>query len=211
MRIPLIAFFCGLLIAAPVGYFLHSSSTPPPSPAVTVVGEQDEPSSTSASTPALSVPAQSDRPIGVYFSPSGGCTASAVAELNSAQKSIDVQAYSFTSAPIAQAIVDAKGRGVAVRVILDKSNQTAKYSAGTFLVNHGVQTWIDSKHAIAHNKIMLIDGKTIITGSFNFTAAAEKSNAENMLVIRDSGWLLGEYERNFAAHLAHSVPYAKPQ
>jgi hypothetical protein len=67
--------------------------------------------------------------------------------------------------------------------VLDKSNETGKHSGATYLVNKGVPVWIDSKHAIAHNKVMIIDGANVITGSFNFTKAAEKSNAENLVII----------------------------
>ena len=96
-----------------------------------------------------------------------------------------VQAYSFTSAPIAKALTDAKKRGVNVQVILDKSNLTGQYSSADFVAHANIPTYIDSKHAISHNKIMVIDGKTTLTGSFNFTKAAEGSNAENLLVIQD--------------------------
>src|SRR5690348_5047592 len=102
--------------------------------------------------------------IDVYFSPKGGCTDAVVRELDNAKTSVLVQAYSFTSAPIARAVTNAKRRGVAVQVILDKSNQTDKYSAATFLHDYAVPVFIDAKHAIAHNKIMVIDGVTVLTG-----------------------------------------------
>jgi len=152
--------------------------------------------------PAAAVAPKSD--IKAYFSPNGGCTDAIVAQLDAAKVSVDVQAYSFTSAPIAKAVVDAKDRGVKVRVILDKSQETEKYSSLTFLHNAGVPTWVDHKHAIAHNKIMIIDGKTLLTGSFNFTKAAEQSNAENLLVIRENAELIAAYQKNFEEHLEHS-------
>lgn len=143
--------------------------------------------------------------ITALFSPNGGCTEAIVNELNAAGTTIEVQAYSFTSAPIAEAIVKAHQRGVAVRVILDKSQQSERYSSLTFLRNAGVPTWVDSKHAIAHNKIIIIDGRTLLTGSFNFSKAAEKSNAENLLIIRDNAKLLASYRANFTKHLEHSM------
>jgi phosphatidylserine/phosphatidylglycerophosphate/cardiolipin synthase-like enzyme len=73
-------------------------------------------------------------------------------------------------------------------------NETGKYSAATFLVNAGMQTLIDDQHAIAHNKVMVIDSAIIITGSFNFTKAAEDRNAENLLVIKDAPELVQAYE-----------------
>jgi phosphatidylserine/phosphatidylglycerophosphate/cardiolipin synthase-like enzyme len=95
-----------------------------------------------------------------------------------------VQAYSFTSTPIAKALLEAHKRGVDVEVILDKSQKTHNYSSATFLANSNIPTFIDSIHAIAHNKIMIIDGKIVITGSFNFTKSAESKNAENLLILQ---------------------------
>jgi len=144
--------------------------------------------------------------IQVYFSPQGGCTEAVVANLDKATNTVLVQAYSFTSAPIAKALVDAKKRGVKVQVILDKSQRTERYSSADFVQRAGIPTFIDAKHAIAHNKIMVIDGKTILTGSFNFTKAAEEKNAENLLVIQDAA-LAAKYTANWQAHLKHSEAY----
>lgn len=145
--------------------------------------------------------------ISVYFSPSGGCTDAVVKALSGAKSKVLVQAYSFTSAPIAKALVDAKSRGVDVRVILDKSQKTERYSSATFLTNSGIPTYIDASHKIAHNKIMIIDGSTVITGSFNFTKAAESGNAENLLVISNAPELAARYSENWEKHLIHSNPY----
>jgi phosphatidylserine/phosphatidylglycerophosphate/cardiolipin synthase-like enzyme len=103
--------------------------------------------------------AQSLPPIEVHFSPKGGCTEAVVKELAAAKSTVLVQAYSFTSVPIAKALVDAHKRGVKVEVILDKSQRTEKYSSADFVLHAGIPTKIDSKHAIAHNKIMIIDGQ----------------------------------------------------
>lgn len=121
----------------------------------------------------------------VCFTPGGACIDAIIANLNQAQHDIWVQAYSFTSKPIAQALLNAAHRGVKVQVILDKSQRSQNYSAAQFLYNQGIPTWIDDRVAIAHNKVMIIDQATVITGSFNFTQAAQKSNAENLLIIHD--------------------------
>ena len=94
----------------------------------------------------------------VYFSPDGGCTEAIVRTLDGAQSTVLVQAYSFTSAPIAKALTAAHKRGVAVQVILDKSQRNAHYTSATFLAHAGIPTFIDAAHAIAHNKVMVIDG-----------------------------------------------------
>ena len=143
----------------------------------------------------------------VYFSPKGGCTEAVAREIDAAKTTIIVQAYSFTSAPIAKALVEAHNRGVDVRVILDRSQRTEKYSSADFVAHAGIPTWIDAQHAIAHNKIMVIDGATVLTGSFNFTKAAEEHNAENLLVIRDKA-LAEKYVANWQTHVEHSEPYA---
>jgi phosphatidylserine/phosphatidylglycerophosphate/cardiolipin synthase-like enzyme len=143
----------------------------------------------------------------VYFSPNGGATEAIVREITAAKKSVLVQAYSFTSAPIAKALVEAFRRGVQVEAILDKSNRTANYSEADFLAHARIPTRIDSRHAIAHCKVMIIDGENVITGSFNFTKAAEQSNAENLLILR-SQKLAAKYIEDFLHHRAHSEPYA---
>jgi phosphatidylserine/phosphatidylglycerophosphate/cardiolipin synthase-like enzyme len=120
---------------------------------------------------------------GVYFSPNNGATDAIVWEIDRAPSEILVQAYSFTSAPIAKALLKAHRRGVKVRAILDKSQKNQKYSSASFLMNSGIPTYIDDKHAIAHSKIILIDRAIVITGSFSFTKAAEEKNAENLLII----------------------------
>jgi len=142
----------------------------------------------------------------VCFSPKGGCTEFIVKEINAAKSEILVQAYSFTSAPIAKALTDAFKRGVKVEAILDKSQRREKYTAATFLVNTGIPTFIDDKHAIAHNKIMIIDKETVITGSFNFTKSAEEKNAENLLIIRNKD-LAKIYMENWEKHKEHSEKY----
>jgi len=143
----------------------------------------------------------------VYFSPNAGCTDAIVKEIKAASSVIRVQAYSFTSKPIAEALMDAHKRGVDVQVILDKSQRTANYSSADFIAHAGIPTFIDAEHAIAHNKIIIIDNNTVITGSFNFTKAAEEKNAENLLVLKDSR-LADGYMGNWKCHLDHSEKYS---
>lgn len=97
----------------------------------------------------------------------------------------------------------AKKRGVNVQVILDKSQKTQRYSSYTFFHNQNIPVYIDSSHAIAHNKIIIIDRQIVITGSFNFTKAAEEKNAENLLIIR-SKKLSDIYSHNWKKHESHS-------
>jgi phosphatidylserine/phosphatidylglycerophosphate/cardiolipin synthase-like enzyme len=142
----------------------------------------------------------------VYFSPRGGCTDAIVTEVSAAKAAIFVQAYSFTSPPIAKALAAAKERGIDVRVILDKSQRTERYSGADFIAHAGIPVLIDEKPAIAHSKVMIIDATTVITGSFNFTMSAEERNVENVLVLR-SATLAALYAKNWQDRAAVSVVY----
>jgi phosphatidylserine/phosphatidylglycerophosphate/cardiolipin synthase-like enzyme len=136
---------------------------------------------------ALSSYFPSKTPYQVCFTPGQNCTQIIIDAINHAQQSIYVQAYSFTSAPISSALLDAKRRGLDVKVILDKSQiKNNRYSSAKYLMNNGIQTWIDYRPAIAHSKVIIVDKDTLITGSFNFTKAAQTRNAENLIVINDA-------------------------
>jgi phosphatidylserine/phosphatidylglycerophosphate/cardiolipin synthase-like enzyme len=156
--------------------------------------------------PAPSVP----QSVQVYFSPRGGATEAVIDALDHATNSVYIQAYSFTSAPIAKALVDAYRRKVQVHVILDSSQRTDKYSEADFLQYNEIPTLIDTQHAIAHNKIIIVDDYLVLTGSFNFTKAAEEKNAENLLVINDPS-LAKRYLENWHVHEAHSQAYNREQ
>jgi phosphatidylserine/phosphatidylglycerophosphate/cardiolipin synthase-like enzyme len=144
----------------------------------------------------------------VCFSPNGRCTDAIVEQIDNAKSDIYIQAYSFTSVPIAKALITAHKRGVKVQAILDKSQKKERYTSATFLSNAFIPTYIDCKHAIAHNKIMIIDREQVITGSFNFTKAAEERNAENLLIIK-SKELAKIYLSNWIMHKTHSQEYIR--
>jgi hypothetical protein len=155
-----------------------------------------------------SLHAQSSSPdIKVYFSPHGGCTEAVVRAVWTAQKQVLVEAYSFTSEPIAVALIEAEKRGVDVEVILDKSQEKARGTEADLISESGIPTYIDSAYRIAHDKVMVIDGNKVITGSFNFTKSAEDYNAENLLVISNDPPLAAQYTASWKQHLAQSHPY----
>jgi phosphatidylserine/phosphatidylglycerophosphate/cardiolipin synthase-like enzyme len=144
-----------------------------------------------------------DSTISAHFSPKGGCTTALVAEVAAARSEVLVMAYSFSCPDIASALIAAAVRGVRVVVLLDRSNEAETYSELGDLEKHGMHVWIDACHAIAHNKVIVIDGRTVITGSFNFTRQAEHENAENLLILRDHRDLAARYRENFHAHRGH--------
>ena len=133
----------------------------------------------------------------VAFSPNGDATKVIVAAIAAAKKQILVQAYGFTSPAIITALGRAKARGVDVEVILDKINKSVRYSGASYLKHHNIPVWIDDSVAIAHNKAMVIDSDSVISGSFNFTRSAQQRNAENVLIISHAPALARIYARNW--------------
>ena len=144
--------------------------------------------------------------VNCHFSPKNGCTDAVVREIARARSEVLVQAYSFTSPPIAQALLSAHQRGVRVSLLLDHSNEHETHTELPFLREKGLVPLIDSQHAIAHNKIIIIDRRTLITGSFNFTNQAEEHNAENLLVLRHHPDIVLAYRQNFLTHREHCRP-----
>lgn len=147
-----------------------------------------------------------DAQVSVFFSPKGGAQEAIVTAIGKARDSVRVMAYNFTSKPIAKALLDAHKRGVKVEIILDKSQRDDKYTGGRFLNNARVPVFIDEEHAIMHNKVMILDETTLITGSFNFTRSAEESNAENTLII-SSKELAALYLENWRLHRGHAEKF----
>jgi phosphatidylserine/phosphatidylglycerophosphate/cardiolipin synthase-like enzyme len=140
----------------------------------------------------------------VCFSPNERCTDAIVQAIDEAKYEILVQAYYFTSAPIAEALIRAHNRtpSVNVRVLMDRDCAEGANKGGCKapdLRNEGIQVRIDVRHKKAHNKVMIIDGRTVITGSFNFTGSAETANAENLLFLRDTG-ITARYRDNWDRH-----------
>lgn len=140
--------------------------------------------------PVISLPLEE-----VYFSPILlGQTLSAdqaiINEVSREHLSILVQSYSFTDVSIAGSLVSAKKRGVRVEVILDSSDFVVSSKVIPLLDAAGIPIYKDASHNIAHNKILIFDEETpnamtVINGSYNFTVAAKKSNAENIKIRRE--------------------------
>jgi len=146
------------------------------------------------------------------FSPSlpGGCDplATVLQTIDGARKTVLVQMYALTSRQIVTALVNAKRRGVDLRAIVDRSqlreDRSDTYAVGR-LASGGVPVLVDAVPGLMHNKVMIVDGATVVTGSFNYTWSAEHRNAENLLVIHDPA-LAVEYAQNWNIRAARSRP-----
>ena len=133
--------------------------------------------------------------IQVFFSPEDSCDKKVIALIDSANKSIDVAMYSFTLNDVGQALINAQKRGVKVRVVVEKQ-EVSQYSQYWNLIKNNVSVLNDSNSAYMHDKFAIIDGKIVITGSYNWSKHATYVNNENLIVINNRE-VASEYEREF--------------
>ncbi|MEQ9721290.1 phospholipase D family protein [Yersinia alsatica] len=133
----------------------------------------------------------------VGFSPNRGSLALILKEIDAAESEILVAAYSFTSQPIVDALVDAHLRGVAVSIVVNKGSINGNGAKARDIEEKGVSIRANTKYAIMHNKFMVIDGHTVETGSFNYSAAAVNRNAENVLILKCVSSVTDSYKEEF--------------
>ena len=148
------------------------------------------------------------------FTPGERADGLIIAAIAAARQQILVQAFSFTHRRIAQALLSARSRGVEVVVIADQQQTHAiETSVVRHLAEGGVQVLLDAHHASAHNKVMVIDADSadcaVVTGSYNFTQAAQFNNAENVVVLRSNVQLCEAFRGNWRRHKAHALPFQR--
>ena len=150
--------------------------------------------------------------IRVLFTPGDEIAATISQAIREAKQSVHVHAFSFTNKSIARALLDVQQRRVEVNVLADR--EQFEKGAGYLLRDlqrGGVTVMLDGEHGAAHNKVILIDAAganpVVITGSFNFTQAAQKYNAENVVLIYDDRTLAKAYRDNWARHWKHHTAF----
>jgi phosphatidylserine/phosphatidylglycerophosphate/cardiolipin synthase-like enzyme len=121
----------------------------------------------------------------VYFSLYDNPQKEIIKNINQAETSINIAMYTFTDKEITLSLVNAQQRGVKVRVYLDRSQIESTYSISRFLVQKGIKVRISSNNYIMHHKFAIIDNRLLLTGSYNWTFAANNKNEENLMVIDD--------------------------
>lgn len=141
--------------------------------------------------------------VGIYFTPPSDVAAAVIEVIDQSKTEVLVQAYGFTHNGIAQALLRAHARGVLVKVLLDAKTDSTNRYVTELLQAQQIPLRLDAGHAIAHNKVIVVDGELVITGSFNFTNSAQTRNAENLLVLKSSG-LAESYKSNWQTHWNHS-------
>ena len=152
--------------------------------------------------------------IEVCFSPPlpGGCDPTrAIADaIRAATESILVQAYEITPGPLVAQLINAHRRGVDVKAIVDYKQLTDRWNRDDAVAVQdlgiaGIPVLVDRPRGLMHDKVMIIDGQTVVTGSFNYTYSAEHKNVENLLVIHDPA-LAAQYVRHWKSRAAESRP-----
>ena len=124
----------------------------------------------------------------VLFSPHGGIRDRIIKACNLSKTSIDAAIFDFTSGDLADALVRAKDRGIALRVIADPKRGGDKHSETPFLLKKGVNLRLlpGKGRGIMHNKFAIFDGRILLTGSYNWTESAEEYNWENIIILDDT-------------------------
>jgi phosphatidylserine/phosphatidylglycerophosphate/cardiolipin synthase-like enzyme len=151
--------------------------------------------------------------IEVAFSPDEGSEALVVKVIDSARRDIRLLAYSFTSAPVARALLQAKKRGVEVKIVADEKNNVSQDRSGkaraalSALVNAGADVRVISVYPIHHDKVVIVDSETVELGSFNYSDAAAHRNSENVLVNWHNPQLARVYLEHFGRNYRQANPY----
>lgn len=150
----------------------------------------------------------------VAFAPWDNAERMIVDGIRQAKRQILVQAFSFTSRALANALLAARQRGVDVQVLADRE-QTFSGEASRIpdLARAGIPVMLEVRYQSAHNKVMVLDAGSaeaaVITGSYNWTYAAQYKNAENVLILRHNPDIANAYAANWKRHLADALPYAE--
>jgi len=146
------------------------------------------------------------------FSPDGAAERLILKLINTSQNNIRLAAYSFTSPQVVRALINAKRRGVDVRVVVDEKGNASKsgISALNLLANAGIAVRTNGKYAIHHDKYIISDGLHVQTGSFNYSRAAAASNSENVIVIWHNADVAASYARHWQSRFNEGKVYRPP-
>ena len=144
-----------------------------------------------------------------YFSPGGGIQNQIIKRVNQARSTIDIAMYSFTSGALAQALADARKRGVVIRVVRDASQSRNKHDENSFLAGQGIKIREMGGHdrGSFHDKFAIFDEKVLETGSFNWTVNGEEYNHENVIFFTDPE-LISAFRQEFEKLWEESRAYS---
>lgn len=142
----------------------------------------------------------------VRFAPKGGCQDAVVRELRRARCEVLVLAYRFCGEALVAALVDAKKRGANVEVILDAGNEKDRQSDLKALAEQGLDLVVDPSHPETLAQTIVIDGRTVVTGSYDFSPRGDEECAADVVILRGQPELAASYRQHFLAHKEHARP-----
>ncbi|MFN8534574.1 MAG: phospholipase D-like domain-containing protein [Dehalococcoidia bacterium] len=125
--------------------------------------------------------------IDTFFAPQDKIAARVVAAIRQARSSIYFMAFQFTNDEIGQAMIDRSRDRVQVAGVFERTGSETQFSEFRRLQEAGIEVYQDGNPYIMHHKVIVIDERIVLTGSYNFTDNAERSNDENLLFIEDAG------------------------
>ncbi|GMW02516.1 MAG: hypothetical protein AMXMBFR84_36520 [Candidatus Hydrogenedentota bacterium] len=131
-----------------------------------------------------------------FFAPEDNVQDEIVGEIAASASSIDFMAFSFTAEPLAKAMEQRMQDGVRVRGVFETRNAGSKYSRDEWLAEHGAEIVLDRNPYTMHHKVMIVDRRSVITGSYNFSKAADTQNDENLLILHNAD-IAERFEREF--------------
>ena len=134
----------------------------------------------------------------VLFSPKGSIKDTIIKTIISSEEKIDIVAFTFTAGDIAEALYNAKERGVKIRIIIDQRQDKERYPPLEFLKEEGfdLQFLKGNIGGSMNNTFAIFDGKLLVTGSYKWTEYAEKFNYENAIFIDESD-VIEKYEKEY--------------
>ena len=150
---------------------------------------QPAPTTRPVACPASCVPIS----VETYFSPRDTISPIIVKAIDDAEHSLHIAAFTFSHPDIAAAIVRAHERGVSVLFVMDYTQSRLDTCRALELINSGIEVRTRHRRGFQHNKYIVIDSATVITGSYNFAPSADNRNTENMLIIRNAPDVVAEF------------------
>ncbi len=142
------------------------------------------------------IPAKAEE-ISVFFTPSSACEDNIIAHIDDSQQKIDVAVYAINNDAIVESLIKAHQRGIAIRILTDRTQAGQKSSKVKVLEKAGIPLKRHRRHKIQHDKFAVFDEKKAVTGSFNWTNSASRKNAENCLFFLNSNATVDEYQERF--------------
>jgi mitochondrial cardiolipin hydrolase len=131
-----------------------------------------------------------------YFSPGDDCLNHILELIDGCENSLDICVFTISDDRIKNALLNAHVENVAIRVISDNDKLKDEGSDIKELSQRGIAVKIDTTPYHMHHKFMIVDGKTLLTGSYNWTRSAARFNQENVLSMQDAN-VISSFQEHF--------------